>query len=153
MSVDVRLVAASNRRVEEEVEEGRFRDDLFYRLNVIRVEMPSLKERSEDIPLLTRHFLGKYVKELKKDIESISEETLALLIDYDFSGNVRELENIIERAVALEKSAVITPGSLPAYITGAGDSSKDGDFSGVDLESMLSNVEVPPEGLDVERGG
>lgn len=155
ISVDIRLVAASNRNLEQEVEQGRFRDDLFYRLNVIRVEMPSLKERAEDIPLLARHFLGKYALELKKDIESISEEALRLLMDYDYSGNVRELENIIERAVALEKSSFITPRSLPTYLLTdadfSGDSTKGARAPGVDLESMLSNVEVPPEGLDVER--
>ncbi|MEE9542427.1 MAG: sigma-54 dependent transcriptional regulator [Thermodesulfobacteriota bacterium] len=159
LDIDVRLVAASNREVEREVKEGRFRDDLFYRLNVIRIEMPSLRERAEDIPLLARHFLGKYATDLKKDIESISEDSLALLVDYDFSGNVRELENIIERAVALEKSGVITTQSLPAYLTGdatsgpgaTGLGSKGGERSIIDLESVLSNVEVPPEGLDVER--
>jgi two-component system response regulator PilR (NtrC family) len=157
-SVDIRLVAASNREVEKEVEEGRFRDDLFYRLNVIRVEMPSLRERAEDIPMLANHFLGKYTKELKKNIKSISEDSLSLLVDYDFSGNVRELENIIERAVALEKTDVITPRSLPTYLLTDAEASTRGALAPkgaeapiVDLESVLSNIEVPPEGLDVER--
>ncbi len=156
IGVDVRLVAASNRDVEQEVAQGRFREDLFYRLNVIRVELPTLKERSEDIPLLARHFLGKYSVELGKDIKAISEEAMALLIDYDYSGNVRELENIIERAVALEKSDSVTTESLPAYITdeaspGATTSGKDMKGTLVELEKIISNVEVPEGGVDVEH--
>ncbi|MBE9532419.1 MAG: sigma-54-dependent Fis family transcriptional regulator, partial [Proteobacteria bacterium] len=86
LAVDVRIVAASNRKVEDEVSGGRFREDLFYRLNVIRVEMPTLRERAEDIPLLARHFLGKYTAELGKDIKRFSEEAMAFLLEYGYSG-------------------------------------------------------------------
>ncbi|MBI5562935.1 MAG: sigma-54-dependent Fis family transcriptional regulator [Deltaproteobacteria bacterium] len=116
ISVDIRLVAASNRNLEAEVKAGRFREDLFYRLNVIRVMMPALRERLEDIPLLARHFLAKYNAELEKSIKGISEDAMRLLADYNYPGNVRELENIMERAVALEPSASITPGSLPVHV-------------------------------------
>jgi two-component system response regulator PilR (NtrC family) len=156
IEVDVRLLAASNRNVEEEVAMGRFREDLFYRLNVIRIELPTLAERAGDIPLLARHFLGKYNTELNKDIKHISEEAIAFLLDYDYSGNVRELENIIERAVALEHTDCITAGSLPEYIT---DKAANGavvigaELKGslVDLENIISNVEVPDGGIDVEH--
>lgn len=115
ISVDIRLIAASNRNLEAEVKAGRFREDLFYRLNVIRVDMPSLRERKEDIPLLARYFLDKYNKETGKAISGISERAMAALMDYDYPGNVRELENIIERAVALEPSEIITIESLPLH--------------------------------------
>ncbi len=155
LSVDVRIVAASNRKVEEEVAEGRFREDLFYRLNVIRIEMPALNERAEDIPLLARFFLGKYTAELGKDIKRFSEEAISFLLDYDYSGNVRELENIVERAVALENTGSITAASLPEYVTdkasGAADSGKDTGGALVDLEQIISNVEVPDGGIDVEQ--
>jgi two-component system response regulator PilR (NtrC family) len=156
LSVDVRLVAASNRDLEQEVKDGRFREDLFYRLNVIRIELPTLKERAEDIPLLARHFLGKYSAELDKDIKRFSEEAIAFLLDYDYSGNVRELENIIERAVALELTDSITAASLPAYITdlssqGVKAAGKDMKGSLIDIEKVISNIEVPEGGIDVER--
>ena len=137
--------------------EGRFREDLFYRLNVIRIEMPALKERAEDIPLLARYFLGKYTAELDKDIKGFSDEAISFLLDYDYSGNVRELENIIERAVALEHTDSITAGSLPAYITdkaSQGVSTSAGkDMGGlpVNLEKIVSRVEVPEGGIDVEH--
>lgn len=116
ISVDIRLIAASNRNLEAEVKAGRFREDLFYRLNVIRIDMPALRERKEDIPLLTRHFLDKYNKEIGKSISGISDAAMAALMDYAYPGNVRELENIIERAVALEPSGLIAIESLPAHV-------------------------------------
>ena len=119
ISVDIRLIAASNRNLEAEVKAGRFREDLFYRLNVIRVDMPSLRERKEDIPLLIRHFLDKYNKEIGKSISGVSDAAMASLMDYNYQGNVRELENIVERAVALEPSGVITIESLPAHVRAA----------------------------------
>ncbi|OGP31978.1 MAG: Fis family transcriptional regulator [Deltaproteobacteria bacterium GWC2_42_11] len=113
ISVDVRIIAASNRDIEDEVKEGRFREDLFYRLNVIPIYIPALRERREDVPMLADHFLEKYRKELGKDIKKISEEAVKILLHYNYPGNVRELENIIERAVALEASDIILPESLP----------------------------------------
>ncbi|MEK6531784.1 MAG: sigma-54 dependent transcriptional regulator [Deltaproteobacteria bacterium] len=113
LTVDIRIISASNRGMEDEVKSGRFREDLFYRLNVIRINLPPLRERKEDIPLLARFFVERYSKEHGKDIKGISEDAMGLLVDYDYTGNVRELENAIERAVAFEPTDVITPASLP----------------------------------------
>jgi transcriptional regulator with PAS, ATPase and Fis domain len=99
--VDARIIAATNRDLEEAVKEKRFRDDLFYRLNVIQIKLPPLRDRREDIPILAAHFLKKYSEELNKNISRISPEALNLLLNYGYPGNVRELQNIIERAVAL----------------------------------------------------
>ena len=118
ISVDVRVIAASNKDIAKEVKEGRFREDLFYRLNVIPVRVPPLRERQEDIPVLSRHFLEGYCKELDKNIKKISGEAMELLLKYNYPGNVRELENIIERAVALENTDIILPESLPEYVRG-----------------------------------
>jgi len=102
LCVNVRVICATNRDLEEEVAEGRFREDLYYRLNVIRIRVPPLRERKEDIPLLADHFVKKYGKELHRAVHKISKEALRILEAYDFPGNIRELENIIERAVVLE---------------------------------------------------
>ncbi|MEK7842002.1 MAG: sigma-54 dependent transcriptional regulator, partial [Deltaproteobacteria bacterium] len=118
ISVDVRIIAASNKDIEREVKEGRFREDLFYRLNVIPVRMPPLRERQEDIPILSRHFLEGYCKELDKNIKKISGEAMEILLKYNYPGNIRELANIIERAVALENTDIILPESLPEYVRG-----------------------------------
>lgn len=110
--IEVRIIAATNRVLEEEILAGRFREDLFYRLAVVPLRVPSLRERKSDIPLLVDHFLKKYSRLLGKDIQEISSYGLQVLMDYDFPGNVRELENIIERGVALESSNIILPESL-----------------------------------------
>jgi DNA-binding NtrC family response regulator len=112
--VDVRHIAASNRDLAQDVADGRFREDLFYRLNVISIVLPDLADRAEDIPLLAAHFLDRFAKKLRKPVERISEDAMAILLDHLWPGNVRELENCIERAVALAKGPVITPGELPA---------------------------------------
>ena len=114
--VDVRVVAATNINFGELVENGSFREDLFYRLNVFPIEMPPLRERKEDIPSLTRFFMAKFSDEMGKNIEEISEEALAALLRYNWPGNIRELENAIERAYILENSHVLTLESLPAGI-------------------------------------
>jgi two-component system response regulator PilR (NtrC family) len=114
--VDVRVIAATNLNLEEAVAQGRFREDLYYRLNVIRLRMPPLRERKDDIPILAQHFLEVYAKELGKPIKKISSEAELKLLAYDYPGNVRELENIIERAVALEHQDVILPESLPEFL-------------------------------------
>jgi DNA-binding NtrC family response regulator len=106
--VDVRLIAATNKDLYKSVEEGTFRNDLFYRLKVITMNIPTLRERKEDIPLLAAHFLKKYAQESMKEIETISPQALELLMGYDWPGNVRELENIIEAAIALETGKMIT---------------------------------------------
>ncbi len=116
IEVDVRLIAATNRNLEDEVKKGNFREDLYYRLNVIQIHLPPLRERKVDIPLLAEHFLRKYARETGKDIRRISKEAMDLLMNYNYLGNVRELENIIERSVALESGQAIQPASLPGNV-------------------------------------
>lgn len=109
IALDVRIVAASNKDLVREVEEKKFREDLFYRLNVFPVKIPPLRERKEDIPLLVEYFLGKYCRELKTSVKSVSADALDMLIGYRWKGNVRELENAIERAVILCEGEMILP--------------------------------------------
>jgi two-component system response regulator PilR (NtrC family) len=111
-TVDVRFISATNKDLEQEVMGGKFREDLFFRLNVIEIQMPPLRERKGDLPLLSHHFLAKYSKELGKDIKKVSTYAMDILSKYHFPGNVRELENIIERSVALETSNIVLPQSL-----------------------------------------
>jgi len=148
-SVDIRLIAASNRDLEEEVAAGRFREDLFYRLNVISIALPPLRERKEDISLLARHFMDKYNKVLDKKIVRISEQAMGLLMDYPYPGNVRELENIMERAVTLEPSDSIGPDSLPPYM--AERSRIVANASALSTEAGVGALKVPPEGVDLEK--
>ena len=153
ISVDVRIIAASNKELGKEVKEGRFREDLFYRLNVIPIHIPSLYERQEDIPLLSQHFLEKYCKELGKDIKKISGKAMEFLVKYPYPGNIRELENIIERAVALEPTDIILPESLPEYIRkveGGRLVVADTKESGKAL-SHPPLLEFHPDGLDFEK--
>ena len=119
IKVDVRVVAASNRDLKEEVEAGRFREDLFYRLNVVHLHLPPLRQRQEDIPLLAAHFIKKYVQENLRDKTRITPEALQVLIHYAWPGNVRELENVMERAVILCSHNVISPQDLPAELAPA----------------------------------
>ena len=113
---DVRIIAATNKDLEKEIEEGRFREDLYYRLNVINLKLPSLRERKEDIGLLIDNFLIKYSKKNKKNIKGITPQSAKLLNNYDWPGNIRELENTIERAVVMAKSEYIEPNNLPSNI-------------------------------------
>ncbi|MFC2163407.1 sigma-54-dependent transcriptional regulator [Acidobacteriota bacterium] len=115
--VDVRVIAATNTNLEELIQQRSFREDLYYRLNVIKIELPPLRQRKEDIRLLVMHFLETYSKENKKDILDVSDEVLDILEEYDWPGNVRELENLIERAVVLTKSRLISRESLPAFLS------------------------------------
>ncbi len=112
-NVDIRIVAATNKDLEEEVRNGRFREDLYYRLNVITINLPPLRERGEDIEPLAAHFLKKYARRMKKEVNGIADEALRLLRDYHWPGNVRELENVIERAVILARGERITADLLP----------------------------------------
>jgi transcriptional regulator with PAS, ATPase and Fis domain len=98
------------------IQQGRFREDLYYRLKVIDIEMPPLRERKEDIPILVQHFIHKFSKELKKSVSGVSEDTLRVLVNYSWPGNVRELENIIQRAITLSRHEVILPDDLPATV-------------------------------------
>lgn len=110
--IDVRIIAISNRDVKKAVKEGKFREDLFYRLNVIPITIPPLRDRKSDIPLLAQYFLEKYTRRNNREMEKIAEETVALLQKYDWKGNIRELENTIERAVLLGKGEVLLPRHL-----------------------------------------
>jgi len=114
--VDVRVIAATNADLEEQISEKMFREDLFYRLNVIKIELPLLKERKEDIPLLVKHFLDTYSKENEKEILGVTDDVMEILVSYDWPGNIRELENLIERAVVLTKSKLISRENLPPFL-------------------------------------
>jgi DNA-binding NtrC family response regulator len=116
LKVDVRLIAATNRNLEREVSEGRFREDLFYRLNVITVHLPPLRERRDDIPLLSNFFVIKYIKKYKKEIRGFDPDAMEALCLYQWPGNVRELENVMERAVVLCKKSMIAIDLLPKNI-------------------------------------
>ncbi|HEY3169171.1 MAG TPA: sigma 54-interacting transcriptional regulator, partial [Candidatus Binatia bacterium] len=120
--VDTRVLSASNRFLDELVRNGKFRQDLYYRLNVIRIELPTLRHRSEDIPLLVKHFIDKFANSAKRNVEGIQEEALAALRSYDWPGNIRELEHTIERAVLLGKGALIGVEDLPAHLVARGES-------------------------------
>jgi two-component system, NtrC family, response regulator PilR len=142
--VDVRIIAATNKDFEKEIAEGRFREDLYYRLSVIPILVPPLRERREDIPLLARHFLENFRKTMEKPIEAISPEAMTRLESYDWPGNVRELENTMERAVALESGREISLRVLPDRIAGyAGGSSVHGPGALV--------ADFPAEGVDFEK--
>ena len=134
--VDVRVLAATNRRLEEEIAEGRFREDLYYRLNVIQIDLPPLRDRLDDLPLLAQHFVDKFSVELEKPIEGISEAALGELSEYGFPGNVRELENIVERAVALTRDQMIDVAVLPPTVTSA--------------QAQDDRLRIPPEGVKLE---
>jgi len=138
--VDVRIISATNKDLEEEVREKHFREDLFYRLNVIQIKLPPLRERKDDIPILANHFLKKYSEELNKNILKISPETLQILFHYEYPGNVRELQNIIERAVALEGSEELTVINLNSYLS-------EQPF----LKKGSLDIEIPSEGVDLEK--
>jgi len=118
VKVDVRIVTATNKNLEEEVKKGTFREDLFYRLNVVTIDIPPLRERKEDIPLLIDFFLKKYNDRHKKSIKGFTKEARDTMIKYDFPGNVRELENIIERAVVLTRGEYISKEDLPSLAEG-----------------------------------
>lgn len=119
VKVNIRVIAATNRDLQQDVKEGRFREDLFYRLNVVTIPIPSLRERMNDVPLLAEHFLGKYNDENKKDIRSFTPEVMKLFMSYEWLGNVRELENIVERAVVLCNFEKIVVDNIPPNIINA----------------------------------
>jgi len=118
-SVDVRVIAATNRNLEQAMTNGAFRQDLFYRLNVVRVSLPPLRDRREDIPAIVNHFLRRFNRRFRRDIRGIAPEALAALTAYDFPGNVRELENLIERAFAMGARDQITLADLPSLTRGS----------------------------------
>ena len=144
--VDVRFISATNKDLEEEVINKKFREDLFFRLNVIHISMPPLRERDGDLPLLGQYFLAKYSKELGKDVKKISAYAMDILREYSFPGNIRELENIIERSVALETSSIILPESLTLsnfQRERKNDDRRHTDLTieGIDLDKVMSEIE------------
>ncbi|HTF22468.1 MAG TPA: sigma-54 dependent transcriptional regulator [Candidatus Limnocylindria bacterium] len=147
--VDVRIIAATNKEFEKEIAEGRFREDLYYRLSVIPIQVPPLRDRRDDIPLLARHFLERFCKTMEKPIQGISPEAMTRLESYDWPGNVRELENTMERAVALETGREISLKVLPDRMAGYSGSSigvsegQAADFpvNGVDFEKEIAAAE------------
>ena len=149
--VDVRVIAATNKDLEKEIAEGRFREDLYYRLSVIPIQLPALRERREDIPLLARSFLDRFVASMGKQVHGIDAEALRRLEVYDWPGNVRELENTIERAVALESGKDITVDGLPEKISAFYQEQRAHSLAepkatlipdgGIDLEKHIAGIE------------
>jgi len=116
IKVDARIIAATNAVIEDMIAQKTFRKDLYYRLNVIKIELPPLRRRKEDIPLLVKHFVEIYGRENNKEVEGVSEDVYEILEGYDWPGNVRELENLVERAVVFSGSRIITRESLPPFL-------------------------------------
>jgi len=143
IKVDARVVAATNSELEELVRQKNFRQDLFYRLNVIKIELPPLRDRKEDIPLLVKHFVNIYGKENKKEIEGVSEDVLKILVNYDWPGNIRELENLIERAIVLTKTNLIIRENLPPFfVSPQGEKSViTSAFQGLNLKKDLQTFQ------------
>ena len=162
ISVDIRIIAATNKNLEKEVINGNFREDLFYRLNVIEIKVPPLRERKADMRSLAQHFLEKYSQEMGKEIAKFSSYALDLLNKYDFPGNIRELENLLERSVALSTTNIILPDSLALslhkrrWIEGFKDRRFDLDEvgRGVALDSILEEIERAylKKALDCSKG-
>jgi two-component system response regulator PilR (NtrC family) len=136
--VDVRIVSATNRELRDEVSAGRFREDLYYRLNVVALEIPPLRERREDIPLLAHFFLKKYAAAFGRSLRGFAKDALESLEGYDYPGNVRELENLVERAVALETEEYLQAWSLPPQVVTPRQ------------REVAGRIEIPTEGLDLE---
>jgi two-component system, NtrC family, response regulator PilR len=144
IKVDVRIISATNQNLEEKVKKREFREDLYFRLNVIPIHVPPLRERKEDISLLTKHFIEKYAREFDKEIRTISSYAMELLMDYAFPGNIRELENIIERSIAMESSNIILPENLlllPNAAEGKPDIHIEIPDKGINLNEELEKIE------------
>jgi two-component system response regulator PilR (NtrC family) len=139
--VDIRVIAATNRNLEEDVQKGQFREDLYYRLNVIQLTLPPLRDRMDDVPHIARHFLRKYEADMGKEIVGIESDAMDALLEYPFPGNVRELENIIERAVTFETKSRITLESLPHHVSERKRPPR----------ASTDTLTLPPEGLDLEK--
>jgi Nif-specific regulatory protein len=116
IKIDIRIISATNKNLDKLIKEGKFREDLYYRLNVVEIKLPTLRERKEDIPLLVHYFMNKYSERDNKNVKNISQETLRLLQSYNWPGNIRELENVVERAVLLAKSSTIEISNLPSFL-------------------------------------
>ena len=146
ITADIRVIAATNQDLSKAVAEGRFREDLFYRINVIPIPLPPLRARREDIPPLAEHFLAKYAEQMEKIISGVSHEAMELLLHHDWPGNIREFENALERAVALETTPTILPDSLPVAVRGESQRTAAAPVealpeSGFDLEAHVQGIE------------
>jgi two-component system, NtrC family, response regulator PilR len=159
LTADIRVIAATNQDLTKAVAESRFREDLYYRINVIPIVLPALRDRREDIPLIAEHFLAKYSEQMAKPIRGISHEAMELLMAHDWPGNIRELENVLERAVALEGTPAILPDSLPPNLRGdsarpAVSASPDAlPASGFDLEAHVKEIEMGYIAEALKRAG
>jgi two-component system response regulator PilR (NtrC family) len=148
LTADIRVIAATNQDLEKAVAENRFREDLFYRINVIPIRLPPLRERPEDIPLLAEHFLAKYAEQMQKPVTAISRPAMDVLLQHEWPGNIRELENVLERAVALEATPTVLLESLPPSIRsgasalrGTAHAAAELPQTGFDLESHVREIE------------
>ncbi len=142
LQIDVRFIAATSKRLEEEVKKGSFREDLYYRLNVMTVKIPPLRERTEDIPLLCKHFIGRLNEILDKDISGLAPDAMSRLLDYHWPGNVRQLENVIERAMVIAEDSLLLPEHFTAELSNKdGRIGKDTVFEGLSLKHAQKVVE------------
>jgi DNA-binding NtrC family response regulator len=156
MTADVRVIAATHQDLMKMVEEGRFREDLYYRLNVLSISLPPLRDRREDIPLLAEHFLQHFASEMGKRVQTISAEAMQRLREHAWRGNVRELQNAIERAVALEQTETILPESLPDHLrsdVGRVPSSGGDESPGGPVRDLAASLPELGEGFDLEAHG
>jgi two-component system response regulator PilR (NtrC family) len=147
--IDVRVIAATNKDLDKAISTGEFREDLYYRLSVIPIQVPPLRERREDIPLLARAFLERFRKSMEKPIEGISPDAMGLLEAFDWPGNVRELENTMERSVALETGNLVSVSVLPEKVSRQG--SESSRTAGASSNSVNGGVHIPEGGLDLEK--
>lgn len=141
--VDVRIIAATNRRIEKALEEGKLREDLYYRLNLIRIYIPPLRERKEDISPLVQHFIDTFNRDFKKKVKRVHPSALQMMMEYDWPGNVRELKNLIERAVILESEEEILPEHISLPLSRHRDEKKNSSFP--------RKIEIPDEGISLEE--
>lgn len=159
IALEVRIVAATNKNLEEMTRDGRFREDLFYRLNVISISLPPLREKREDIPLLVNHFIEKYNIENRKQVEEIEEDALNILANYSYPGNIRELENIIEHAIVVSKGNLLKEEHLPAYLKAKKASFREElsleELEGIHISKILEkynfNIMKSAEILGIDR--
>jgi DNA-binding NtrC family response regulator len=150
IKVDSRVIAATNLDLEKAVQEGKFRKDLYYRLNVVSISMPPLRERKEDIPLLINHFLDKYKNKSIGNTKKISAEVLSIFMDYDWPGNVRELENCIERAIVMGEEDTIKPSDLPPEIYTEGKIQNTGEEESICAGNEIVD-KIPPSGISLDE--
>jgi DNA-binding NtrC family response regulator len=150
ITVDVRVIAATHRDLRRAVAEGRFREDLYFRLNVVPIEVPPLRERPEDVPLMAEHFIGHFCRELGRPAVRIHPEALRVMLDYPWPGNVRELRNLMERVVLLEAEDEIRPEHLPPEVTGARSTTRGPEAASVFRPGIVRPL-VEVEKLAIEH--